>query len=321
MTRILSDTDSGDSSPIPMTKRILITGSAGLVGTAVRPLLEERGYEVVGFDIKGPEPGDTRDADQVARAVEGCSGIVHLGAVSRVVTAHHNPELCWETNVGGMHNVVNAARAQAEKPWLLFASSREVYGVLDTPEVDEDAPLKPMNVYARSKVEDENLVNQAREEYGMRTAIIRISSAYGRTTDHYDRVVPAFARAAAYGEALRIDGEDHTFDYTHLDDTALGITALVELLESDRPGADTVPPIHFTTGIGTTLRELADLAIRLSGTDATTVPGTPRDYDVGRFVGIPTRAHDILGWKAKISIEEGMRQLVHDFAQERAAKA
>ena len=145
-------------------RRILITGSEGLVGSALRAALEARGTEVAGLDVRGAgdEEGDVRDAERIRQAAAGCCGIVHLAAVSRVVWGERDPENCWAVNVGGLRNVLAAAatvRAKSSgRPWVVFASSREVYGQPDRLPATEDTPLRPINVYGRSKVEGERLV-------------------------------------------------------------------------------------------------------------------------------------------------------------------
>ena len=108
--------------------RCLITGSEGVIGRALRAALEARGGEVVGLDLlgKGGEKGDVRDASRVRDAVDGCDGVVHFAAVSRVVWSERAPEVCWSTNVGGLRNVLEAAGERKRRPWILFASSREV---------------------------------------------------------------------------------------------------------------------------------------------------------------------------------------------------
>lgn len=291
--------------------RILVTGSAGLIGKELRPLLDAAGFHTVGFDLAatGDERGDVCNAEQVEAAVTSCSGIVHLGAVSRVVHAEQNPEKCWDTNVGGLQHIIEAAVRQDLPPWLLFASSREVYGQPDQMPVTEDIPLYPVNIYGRSKQEGERIVTAARER-ALHTAIVRLSNVYGRVTDHVDRVIPAFARAAAYGESLRVDGEGHTFDFTHLDDTVRGISQLVALLHSGQPEP---PPIHLVTGKPTTLGELAALAVRLAASSSTINQAPPRTYDVSHFYGSPARADEILGWTPHTSLSDGVAQLIADY--------
>ena len=97
---------------------ILITGSEGLVGRALRAALSACGADVVGLDLRGPcgEDGDVRDAQRVRDAVAGCRGIVHLAAVSRVVRGERDPQGCREVNVGGLRNVLEGALGPTRRP-------------------------------------------------------------------------------------------------------------------------------------------------------------------------------------------------------------
>jgi nucleoside-diphosphate-sugar epimerase len=295
-----------------MNQRILITGSSGLVGTALAPALLAKGADVASFDIcaRGEAYGDIRDRARVREAVAGVDGIVHLAAVSRVVWGERDPELCWETNVGGLRNVLDAVGQSSRAPWMIFASSREVYGQPEAFPTTEDAPLRPVNIYGRAKVEGELLIAHA-QRAGVRACTIRLSNVFGSTSDHADRVVPAFARAAALGEELRVDGRDHTFDFTHIDDVTRGIVALVELLAA---GAAPPPPIHFVSGRPTTLGELANLAVRLGLSGSTIRLAPPRDFDVARFCGDPSRAKALLGWQPQVRLEDGLEQLIQAFS-------
>lgn len=295
-----------------MAHRVLITGSSGLIGSALVSSLAQRHLEVGCLDLRatGSSEGDVRDKHRLSQALEGASGIVHLAAVSRVIWGERDPAGCWETNVEGTRNVLELAERAPARPWVIFASSREVYGQPDSLPADEDTPLRPVNIYGRSKVEGERLVEEARAA-GVRACTVRLSNVFGSTADHPDRVVPAFARAAVAGGELRIEGADHTFDFTYIDDVARGLTSLASLLAS---GANAPPPLHFVTGRATTLAELATLAIQLAGGKATFRDSAPRSFDVARFVGEGTRARRILDWQPHIELREGLRRLICDFA-------
>lgn len=296
-----------------MVHRILITGSEGLVGAALRATLNARGVDVTGLDLRGSggDEGDVQDADRVRDAVVGCDGIVHLAAVSRVVWGERDPQACQDVNVGGLRNVIAAAEDQVRRPWLIFSSSREVYGQPDRLPVAEDAPLRPVNVYGRTKVEGERLVEDARGR-GLPAAIVRLSNVYGSTRDHADRVIPAFARAATLGEPLRVEGDAHTFDFTHIDDTVRGIVALIRVLEDGKAPS----PIHLLTGQPFTLGQLAALAVELAGSGAPIVDATPRSFDVSHFHGDPARAQKLLGWASRMELRHGMARLIDDFRAE-----
>ena len=166
-----------------MNCRILITGSEGLAGTALRSRLETRGAEITGLDLRGR--GDVRGARCVRDAARGCHGIVHLAAVSRVEWGKRNPIACWDVNTAA------SATAPSGRPWLVFASSREVYGRTRRLPAAEDTPLRPINVYGRSKVEGERLVEAARN------VGILDRRAAGRPRDEYPQPVAVRASSRA----------------------------------------------------------------------------------------------------------------------------
>lgn len=294
--------------------RILITGSSGLVGGALISAFDGRGFDIVSLDLRarGEQRGDVRDYDRVQRAVRGCHGIIHLAAVSRVIWGERNPDLCWSTNVAGLRNVLAAASASNLRPWVIFASSREVYGRPEILPANEDCPLRPINVYARSKVEGERLVDAARRD-GVCACVVRLSNVFGGPNDHPDRVVPSFARAAVEGRQLRVDGADHTFDFTNIEDVTRGILSLSQLLSG---GGNAPPPIHLVSGIPTTLNELATMTVDIASSRSTIRFAPPRDFDVDRFVGDPARSRCLLGWTPRIPLKKGLERLIHAFRAE-----
>jgi nucleoside-diphosphate-sugar epimerase len=293
-------------------KRVMITGGLGMIGSALATCLEAEGFEVEIFDIadrRGCAAMDITNSGLVAKATEGCSGIVHLAAISRVAWGERNPVRCSKVNVEGTRNVLaSAARARHPKPWVLVASSREVYGQAASLPVNELAPLRPMNAYAKSKVAAEDLVADYRRD-GLRASVVRFSTVYGAIADHPDRVVPAFARQAAIGGELQIYGEHTTLDFTHLDDTIAALKIAIELLTS---GESLLPTLQLVSGRGITLRKLAALAIGAAGQGIMSIQ-SPRPYDVTAFVGDTARAEEVLGWRATTPIEEGVSRLVEHF--------
>jgi UDP-glucose 4-epimerase len=288
-------------------QRVLLTGAAGLIGRAVAPLLRAAGAIVIPFDLRSDPPRDVTDEDALRDALREFDGIIHLAGVSRVIDGERNPDLCRRTNVEGTRALLRLALARPRPPWFIQASSREVYGQQERLPVPEDAPLSPRNVYAHSKAAVERLTNEARAS-GMGTAIVRFSNVFGDTLDHADRVVPAFARAAALGGAVRVDGSDCTFDFTHVSEVADGLMRVVRLL---RDGESALPPIHFVAGRQTSLGELAALAMAHGATARQEAPA--RSFDVYRFCGDPRRAEALLGWRAKTALEHGFAELVADF--------
>lgn len=289
---------------------VLITGSRGLIGSALATAGSAAGFQITPFDIRGSgvAHGDILDRDRLADATRSCIGIVHLAAVSRVIDGERDPDECWNTNVEGTRNVVQAALASPNRPWIIYGSSREVYGQPDSLPTPESAPRRPVNIYGRSKIAAEDICNEA----PLNTVILRFSNVFGTTSDHADRVVPAFARQAGLNLPIRVDGSDHVFDFNHVSDTVAGILAVIESLQAGR----TLPPIHFVTGQPTTLGELAALAIELAGTNPPVREAPPRSFDVSRFYGDRSRAKELLGWEPRVALRDGLRQLIQAFRAE-----
>lgn len=297
--------------------RILITGSQGLLGRSLVRVLEARGHAVTGLDLRAGSQGwrgDVRDVVRLRAALEGCTGVVHLAAVSRVVWAERDPALCQATNIDALRALLALQRESPTTPWVLFVSSREVYGQPATLPAIESTPLAPVNTYGRSKAEGERLCEEARAA-GARIAVVRLSNVYGRIDDHPDRVVPAFVHAALAGRPLRLEGGENTFDFTYVDDAVLGLVATVDALVQARP---LPPPIHFLTGAPTTLRRLAELTLRITRSSSPVQEAPPRSFDVARFVGDPSRAWTVLGWRARVPLVEGLTRLVRDFRDAQA---
>jgi nucleoside-diphosphate-sugar epimerase len=299
---------------------VLVTGSAGLIGRSLIPRLQAAGAQTTKLDLREPNGdgcGNILDCEAVAAALQEVTGIVHLAAVSRVIWGEQKPDHCRAVNFDGTTALLRAAAAAPRRPWLLYASSREVYGQQDIFPVSEDAPLRPMNVYARSKAAAEGSVAAARN-CGAPAAILRFSSVYGDIHDHADRVVPAFLRAAVAGTTLRVEGSRNGFDFTHVTDVADGV-ALAAALMAD--GETSLPPLHFVSGDCIRLNELAAMAIDAGGNGAARVIEAPaRDFDVHMFQGDPARAHAVLGWRTRTPLAVGLAQLAAAFRDSFAAR-
>lgn len=293
--------------------RILITGSKGLIGSALKRALENLCITVVGMDnrypIDHPEHGDILNSSSLLALTQNIDGIVHLGAVSRVIDGEKHPELCWKTNVEGTANIIETAQSSFIKPWIIYASSREVYGQPKTLPVKECTALAPVNIYGESKLKGEELITNASKR-GLTTAILRFSNVFGSVHDYADRVIPAFCRAAATGSSIRVDGRENVFDFTCLEDVVHGILSLIRIISKTKMS---IHPIHLTSGIGKSLQNVADIAAQASPYEIEIFEGPSRSFDVSQFYGDPTRAREILHWKTSIPVEEGMQRLISQY--------
>ena len=297
-----------------MLKRILLTGSEGVIGRALRPMLVALGYDVVPYDLHTSTPGgggDVRDLTRLQARGRACSGIVHLAAISRVTWGEADPDACYSTNVTGTARVLDAAESSDFRPWVLLASSREVYGNPGSLPADESTPLAPVNVYGHSKARAEELVLARRrrkpgDERRINAAILRLSNVYGSLHDHPDRVIPAFVQAALAGTPLILRGAQNRFDFTHLQDVVRGICLAILALDK----GCWFPPLNLCSGTSTSLEALAHLTLQLSGSGSTLQREESERYAVSAFCGSSALAGLLLDWRPQISLETGLQRLL-----------
>lgn len=291
--------------------KIAVTGSAGLIGRELVKQLATQ-HELIEIDITVDAVGhDIGKADFVNKLTESCEGIINLAAVSRVAEAQEFPLRTWSSNVSGTHNVLNSALTSSLKPWVIHASSREVYGNQPRQAITEDTPMTPLNIYGRSKATGESMVYGARDA-GANVAILRFANVYGDIHDYSDRVIPAFSRAAVNGSTLRVDDASVCMDFTHVVDVSKGVVNVVDLLIN---GEKNLPPIHLATGTGTTLGELARLAVAASNNTCELNEVEKREASVGCFIGDPARAKSVLGWTHETPLHTGFTKMVEAFRE------
>lgn len=269
----------------------------------------------MGLDVQQLSQEDRRieiceDLSQL-RAIPPVDGVVHLAGVSRVIDGERNPKFCWQSNVNDFQRLLRLMASMAVPPWVVYSSSREVYGEPSRLPVDETAPLAPVNVYGRSKVAAEALVADYARLTRQPAQVLRFSNVYGHTRDHATRVVPAFVRAALDGRPIEIQGKDHVFDFTHVDDAARAVVLATRIAQEGRQ----LPTMHILPGEASTLDDLASSVAEATGAslDIRRAPG--RSYDVSRFHGDPSLMHRELGMTCAIRLKDGVSKLVRAFQE------
>lgn len=298
--------------------KILITGSEGLVGRAVRKELSALGIDVVGCDLRAEAAGeqfDFRNTEKLQNALENCDGVLHLAAVSRVVWGEMYPELCQDINVGGMRILTETIAQSPRKVWVIYASSREIYGTPPSLPCVPETPPNPENIYARTKYTGEQMMHNLRS-LGVSTAIVRFSNVFGWTHDYHDRVIPAFAKAAASGGVLTVRGGDGIYDFTPLSDT---VDAVVRTVQAVSSGVCDMPPIDIVTGRGTSLLDIARMACTYGSGEIVLEERQP--FYPARFQGDPRPAKALLGWEPKETLENAVKKYVEDFKTTKHTRA
>ncbi|MHA1756843.1 MAG: NAD-dependent epimerase/dehydratase family protein [Promethearchaeota archaeon] len=304
--------------------KIFITGGQGLIGSHIASNLTKNGNICYLFDIRNNHSIYFKDNNKIRKItgnivnefeiqnnLEEVDGIIHLAGISRVVWGEKYPDTCHNVNVNGTLNLLNSLAKMKNKPWLIYGSSREVYGEQTHLPVSESVPLRPINIYGKTKAQCEALCRKFAEKYDFNLVILRFSNVYGSINDHFDRVIPNFILKALNGEDFIIQGGTQLFDFTHIDDTTNGILKTVKILsENNRKFID---DYHLLTGKGTTLQEIITLIQKYRPTESKIRYKPARNYDVNRFVGDPTKSQQYLGFRSKITIEKGIKMTLDLF--------
>jgi nucleoside-diphosphate-sugar epimerase len=291
---------------------ILVTGAAGLIGNAVRVMLEADGRAVTPIDLSAStEEGrpitvasvsDMHRLHAVAAAAP-LNGIIHCAAHSGPMVARDNPFDIVNVNVLGTANILEVARIHRVRR-VVFCSTVSAYGNTGTSEglIGEDSPLRPSSVYGGSKAAAEHIVNTYASQHGVDGVSIRIGWVYGPR-----RRTSCALREMINNSLLKRSthlpyGRDFYKQYIFIDDAA---RALIRALDAP---ALTRRSYNATGGTYHTLGELAEIVTQILPDARITVDPRPDpDDDVqGRF-DIRAAAAD-LDWRPEVPLEDGLRR-------------
>lgn len=303
-------------------RRILVTGGAGFVGSALTRKLVDAGARVVVLDdlFTGKAEDVPTGADLVTGSVTdaalvdelvGSVGLVFHLAARNIIASTANPRDDFATNIGGTLNVLLAARSN-KVDRVVYTSSASVYGNPRSIPINEDDGIVVLSPYAVSKLGGENYCQAFYESYGVPTASVRYSNIYGpgqRPDNPYCGVVSKFLVDAHAGLPLSIHGDgEQTRDYTFVDD-AVDAT----LLAAIRPRAEG-EVFNVGTGIETSVNRLALEIGRALERPVDLRHIDRRDIDnIRRRVVNIDKARRMLRWTPQVTLETGLRQTAEWF--------
>ena len=318
--------------------KILVTGGAGFIGSAVVRQAIRAGHEVVNLDAltyaanlanvesvsNAPgyafEKADIRDRAALDRvfAQHRPDAVMHLAAESHVDRSIDGPGAFIETNINGTYNLLEAARAfwtrEGKPEGFRFhhISTDEVFGSLgEDGQFTEDTPYDPRSPYSASKAASDHLVRAWHETYGLPVVMTNCSNNYGPF--HFpEKLVPVVILKALSGQPIPVYGDGgNVRDWLYVEDHADALLTVLERGALGRSynigGENEAKNIDLVRTICAHMDELhpagaphADLI-----TFVTDRPGHDRRYAID-----PTRIRDELGWRPSVTVEEGLRRTV-----------
>jgi len=308
--------------------KTLVTGAAGYIGSVTTEVLLTAGHEVVALD--NLELGhrdavhedatfvqaDLRDRDAVMRAFaeHRPDAVLHFASYALVGESMERPEAYFSNNLVGACNLFEAMFAH-DCLRFVFSSSCTVYGQPDQMSVTESLPRRALNPYGLTKVMIEEMTEWHAQLRGLRAAILRYfnpagaSARFGEDRAHESHLVPlALAVAAGKRPHLTILGTDYPTpdgtcirDYIHVVDLAEAHVRALEALDSHA-----ALTLNLGTGNGVSVRQIVD-AVRGATDRPVPVeegPRRPGGADAAVVYADPSRAAELLGWRATRTLDE-----------------
>ncbi len=306
-------------------KRLLVVGGAGLIGShLVDELIKTDVGEIIVFDnftrgsvdnLKNAlkddrvsilqDGGDILHRDILEKAMEGTDGVFHLAAVW-LLQCHEYPETAFDVNVKGTFNVIMAAIKQKVKR-VVFSSSASVYGnALEIPMTEEHA-YNNFTFYGAAKIAGEHFFKSLGERYGLDWVGLRYMNVYGPRQDYkgaYIAVMHKVLDRIENGEQPIVFGDgSQQYDFVHVVDVA---RANVLAMQAKATGEC----YNIGRGIGTSIKELTELLLRLTNSELE-IEYKPEGLTfVTNRIGSTEKAEKDLSYQWTINLDEGMKSLI-----------
>lgn len=308
--------------------RVLITGGAGFLGSHLADRFLSEGHEVIAMDnlITGTTDniahlaGHPRflfikhDVTNYIYVDGPLDAILHFASPASPIDYLELPIQTLKVGALGTHKALGLAKAKGAR--FLLASTSEVYGdpqVHPQPEsyYGHVNPVGPRGVYDEAKRFAEAMTMAYHNYHGLDTRIVRIFNTYGPRMRLRDgRVVPNFIQQALKNEPLTVYGDgSQTRSFQYVSDLVEGVYRLLF--------SDEVEPVNIGNPGEFTIREFADVVIRLTGSKSTIVYKDLRTRDDPQ-VRQPdiSKARRVLGWEPLVTLEEGLQQTIPWFREE-----
>lgn len=298
--------------------KALVTGGSGFIGSNVTRMLLEKGIEVrvydnlssgyfeniKDFDVEFVQK-DILDTEAVNEACKGVDVVFHLAASVGRQRSIDNPQLDSQINLIGTVNVLEGMRLNGVKR-IVYSSSAAMFGELLTPEIDESHPQNADSPYGVSKLAAEKMILAYTGIYDIQAICLRYFNIYGvnQRYDLYGNVIPIFAHKLFAGEPLTIYGDGtQTRDFVNVRDIARA---------NLMAGLSDIPTNYFNMGSGSsiTINRLAEMMQDISGIHTGIQYLPKRKADVLHCKANATKVLDTMGFKAEVSLEEGLVQYI-----------
>jgi UDP-glucose 4-epimerase len=305
------------STGLALTRRCLITGGAGFIGSNLIRALSWRGIKIRVLDNLSSGRaqdlenlpvelvvGDIRDRQVVDRVMAGVQVVIALAAHTGVVQSVENPAEDMSINVEGTLNLLEAARRHRVDRFIFASTGGAIVGEADPP-VHEEMPPRPLSPYGAGKLAGEGYCSAFWGSYGLKTVPLRFSNIYGPFSYHKGSVIAKLFRQIQARQELTIYGDgEQTRDFLFVEDLC---QAIIAAMTAELPLGQ---PIQLGTGQETTVNALVHLMRRVVGEKQfPPVRHAPaRPGEVQRSVMNISRAEKFLHFAPTTDLQTGLQK-------------
>jgi UDP-glucose 4-epimerase len=299
----------------------LITGGAGFIGTALANRLVHQGHQVrVIDDLSAGEPnaldsrvlftrGDARDIPKLWTLLRNVDCVYHLAARVSVPESVLYPVEYNAVNVGGTVSLMTAVRDAGVRR-VILNSSGAAYGMQEKQPVREDALMHPDSPYAVSKLASEFYLHSIGALWKIESVVLRIFNAYGPRQPlppSHAPVIPRFLMQVVTGGSVVMFGSGkQTRDFVYVEDV---VDALIAASTAERVNRTI---INVGSGQEISIAQLVDRMERVTGHEAHRLANTGEESGVSRLVADVALAGQLLKWKPRVSLDEGLKKMYHE---------
>ena len=297
--------------------KILVTGGAGFIGSHIAEYLVQRGDDVTVLDnlITGSKEnltkisdkinfvnGDIRDHKLLEELVSDTTGVFHEAALASVQQSFSMKDEYIDVNVAGTENIFKLAKEYGFK--IVYASSSSVYGNPKKIPVKEDDERKPINPYAKTKLDGEDLAKKY-SEIGVKVIGLRYFNVFGkRQSKEYAGVIKLFLQRIQQKKSPKINGDGlQTRDFVHIDDV---VKANVLAMDSDINHRF----LNVGSGLPTSVLDLANLIIEASGLSLESIHGPELSGDVRATQADIKLIRKLLNWEPKMKLDDWLTKII-----------
>jgi GDP-4-dehydro-6-deoxy-D-mannose reductase len=302
---------------------ILITGASGFVGRLLAQAEMEKGNKVIGIHdpAESPDlsfnsyPVDLRNSKALNEFINGIGvleEVYHLAAISSVRMCQENPMLCFDVNVTGTLNLLDALSKLEAKPKVLFTSSCEVYGKVDPADlpIGEDTKTDPINIYGLSKLTAEGICRFFMREYGLPIVITRAfnHTGPGRPAHFVFPYVASTLAKIEKGELEPVLAMGNLSVIRDVLDARDVVRGYMKVMDKGNPGSI----YNVASGRSISIEQGVRMLIEISGLNVkiTQEESRMRAYDIPQLFADASRMEKDLGWRAEITLEQTFKDLL-----------